>query len=783
MKRPDIPGLPSRSDAERMFEISVDLLSLCGVDGYFKRVNPAFERTLGYSAEELLASPFWEFIHPDDRAASESEVAKTAAGAPCTSFENRYRCKDGSYRLLSWRSSVPDAQGICYAVARDITDQRNAEIALRKAEDSLRQTEQQFWTAFELSGVGMAIGDETGRFVRVNRVLCEMLGYSEAELLGLSAKEITYPGDPVALRQAAAASRPALIEKRFLHKSGRPVWTSVSIAAVPNGSDGLAHQVGIVSDITERKETEAALRRSDAEMRDLVGELKASEKRHRLLFQRHPFPMWLFDVETMAILEANDAAISNYGYSEAEFLTMRVSDLLAGVEAPQIIALRSAAGGGRNHVGPHSHRRKDGTLITVEVVSEDAEVEGRPARLVLARDVTDHEILEGQLRQAQKMEAVGQLAGGIAHDFNNLLTAIRGYSDILMESLAPNDTRREDVGEISKAAERASGLTRQLLAFSRKQILQPRVVNINEVVAGLSSMLRRLIGEDIEMLTRTAPAVGQVAADVGQLEQVLVNLAVNARDAMPKGGRLTLETADVELDDQYGSRHGATVPAGPYVMLAVSDTGIGMDRETRARVFEPFFTTKETGKGTGLGLSTVYGIVKQSGGFVWVYSEPGQGTTFKIYLPRLTSDARSVAPIPELTPESSGNETILLVEDEETVRNLATRILRKQGYTVLSARHGREAEGIAGEYRHDIHLVITDVVMPEMGGRDLAASLGALRPDVPILYVSGYTDDEIIRRGVLEPTMAFIEKPFTANALLRKVREMLDSRPRMSSAQ
>ncbi|MFL5462510.1 MAG: PAS domain S-box protein [Gemmatimonadaceae bacterium] len=637
----------SQSDADRLFEISVDLLCLCGVDGYFKRVNPAFERTLGYSAQELLAVPYWDFIHPDDNCASEVEAAKTAAGAACVSFENRYRCRDGSYRWLSWRSSVPDARGICYAVARDITNERNAELALRQ---------------------------------------------------------------------------------------------------------------------------------SEADMRALVEELRASEKRQRLLFERNPFPMWLFDAETMAILQANEAAISDYGYSQAEFLKMSVADLLAGDEAPQIIALRSPAGGGRNHVGPHSHRRKDGTLITVEVVSEDAEVDGRPARLVLARDVTDHEVLEGQLRQAQKMEAVGQLAGGIAHDFNNLLTAIRGYSDILMESLAANDSRREDVAEISKAAERASGLTRQLLAFSRKQILQPRVVNLNDVVTGLGSMLRRLIGEDIEMITRTGQLEGQVAADVGQLEQVLVNLAVNARDAMPKGGTLTLETADVQLDEHYGARQGATVPAGPYVMLAVSDTGIGMDRDTRARVFEPFFTTKEVGKGTGLGLSTVYGIVKQSGGFVWVYSEPGHGTTFKIYLPRVAAGASAVAPVAEVARENRGSETILLVEDEETVRNLATRILRKQGYTVLSARHGREAEGIAGEYSHDIHLVITDVVMPEMGGRDLASALGALRPDVPILYVSGYTDDEIIRRGMLEPTMAFIEKPFTANALLRKVRELLDSR-------
>lgn len=371
------------------------------------------------------------------------------------------------------------------------------------------------------------------------------------------------------------------------------------------------------------------------------------------------------------------------------------------------------------------------------------------------------------------MEAVGRLAGGVAHDFNNLLTAISGHAQILLEDLPADDPARADIEEISRAADRAADLTRQLLAFSRKQMLRPQVLDPNALIGEIQKMLRRLIGEDIELITRLAPDLGAVRADPGQLEQVIMNLAVNARDAMPTGGRLLIETRNVELGED-DARRLAPLQPGPHVVLIVSDTGAGMDESTRERIFEPFFTTKEKGKGTGLGLSTVYGIVQQSGGHIWVYSEPGQGTTFKIYLPRV--DARpEAAPAPsDADGAHNGREVVLLVEDEDAVRSLARRILEKRGYTVLTARTGPEALRIAERHDGPIHLILTDVVMPEMSGRELAERIAPTRPDARTLFMSGYTEDDVLRRGVLNEGAAFLEKPFTPSALAQKVREVLD---------
>mgnify|MGYP001564370403 CR=1 FL=1 len=379
---------------------------------------------------------------------------------------------------------------------------------------------------------------------------------------------------------------------------------------------------------------------------------------------------------------------------------------------------------------------------------------------------------EQQLRQAQKMEAVGRLAGGVAHDFNNLLTIITGYSQILLTRLAPDDPARAELAEIKEAGDRAVALTGQLLAFSRKQVVQPKVLDLNAVVTNLDRMLQRLIGEDILLATALAPSVGRVKADPGQIEQIIMNLAVNARDAMPRGGKLTFETADVELDDTYAN-HMVAVQPGSYVMLAVSDTGCGMDADTQAHIFEPFFTTKEQGKGTGLGLSTVYGIVKQSDGYIWCYSEVGQGTTFKIYLPR-TAEPTAVRP-PDTTAADlpHGSETVLVVEDEQGVRTLAEFLLRRSGYTVLQAQSGAEALALAGQHMETIHLLLTDVIMPGMSGRELAERLAGDRPGIKTLFMSGYTDDTIVRHGVLQAETAFITKPFTFDALLHKVRATL----------
>ena len=392
----------------------------------------------------------------------------------------------------------------------------------------------------------------------------------------------------------------------------------------------------------------------------------------------------------------------------------------------------------------------------------------------IATDITERKSLEAQLRQSQKMEAIGQLAGGIAHDFNNLLTVINGYSELVLLSLPVEHPHCATFEQIRQAGEKASRLIRQLMAFSRQQVLQPKVLDLNAVVANIDTMLQRVIGEDIDLLTILSPGLASVKADPGQIEQVLMNLVLNARDAMPNGGRLTIETADVVLDTDYARTHVAVNP-GRYVMLAVSDNGCGMDAETQARIFEPFFTTKDLGKGTGLGLSTVYGIVKQSGGNIGVYSEPGRGTTFRIYLPRIRKAPETVEPEEAREPLPRGSETILLVEDEAGVRTLAKTILQIQGYTVLDAAQGKDAFLLSGQHEGLIHLMVTDMVMPEMNGREVADRLKPLRPNMKVLFMSGFTDKALVHNGELDPGIAFLQKPFTPQTLARKVREVLDS--------
>ena len=395
---------------------------------------------------------------------------------------------------------------------------------------------------------------------------------------------------------------------------------------------------------------------------------------------------------------------------------------------------------------------------------------------LFAEDVTERRALEQQLRQAQKMEAVGRLAGGIAHDFNNLLTVISGYSEFLLERIGADPALRGPAQEIANAAERATALTRQLLAFSRKQMLAPKVLDLNGVVAENLKMLTRLIGEDIDLVMVPGPDIGAVKADPGQIEQVIMNLAVNARDAMPHGGKLTIETANVTLDDNYARFH-APVKPGDYVMLAISDTGMGMDAETQAHIFEPFFTTKGL-KGTGLGLSTVYGIVKQSGGYIWVYSEAGKGTSFKIYLPRVSATGEALAAQPALAASeqpSPGHETILLVEDEENLRRLARQSLENQGYNVIDAADGAAAIQISQAHQGPIHLLLTDVIMPGMNGRELANQVSPTRPEMRVLYMSGYTENHIGHNGTLDEGITLLQKPFTLPALKAKVREVLDT--------
>jgi len=422
-------------------------------------------------------------------------------------------------------------------------------------------------------------------------------------------------------------------------------------------------------------------------------------------------------------------------------------------------------------------RHVDGAWIDLEAVGNNRLADPSVVGIVVnARNLTERRRLEAQLRQSQKMEAIGNLAGGIAHDFNNLLTIIIGHTHLMLQRLGADRPGREEWELIRDTADRGAALIRQLLVFSRQQVVQPVVLDLNSVVEGIGGLLQRLLGEHIELLMAPAPDLGRVRADPGHIEQVIVNLAVNARDAMPDGGRLTIETANVELDAEYARRHvGASV--GPHVMLAVSDTGSGMDADTQSRMFEPFFTTKEPGKGTGLGLSTVYGIVQQCGGTVWVYSEVGHGTTFKIYLPCIETTAGVAAPSAPAGAVEGGSETVLVVEDEDKVRELVSEILTLYGYTVLMASTAGEALLVSEHHEGPIHLLVTDLIMPTMSGRELARRIATRRPETRALYLSGYTGDTIVRHGMLEADMAFLQKPFTVDGLTRKVREMLDGRP------
>src|SRR6266576_2538845 len=502
-------------------------------------------------------------------------------------------------------------------------------------------------------------------------------------------------------------------------------------------------------------------------------QLHESERKYRLLFETNPEPMFVYDFETLRILAVNGAAVARYGHTEAEFLQLTLRDIRPPEEQARLeeeLAQRSDDGAVRAGV---RHWTKQGKRFDVDLVARPLEFAGRRARLVLARDVSAQRHLEEQLRQSQKMEAVGQLAGGIAHDFNNLLTAILGSTQLLLHNTSPGDPRREDAEEIRHAGLRAAELTRQLLAFSRRQVLAPKVLDLNAVVANMDRMLRRLLGEDVMFVTSLDPAAGTVNADPGQLEQVLLNLAVNARDAMPAGGRLSIETTRTTLHaEQVERRH--RMPPGDYVCLAVADTGVGMDDGTQAHLFEPFFTTKEVGKGTGLGLATVYGIVKQSGGYIWVYSEAGHGTTVKIYLPRVPGVAESPVPAPEPQQVRGGDETVLLVEDAAPVRTLARRSLEARGYRVLEAADGPSALQLSARHLDGIDILVTDVVMPGMSGRELAERLAPERPSMKVLYTSGYTDDAMVRQGVLSAGVAFLQKPFVPDSLARKVREVLD---------
>jgi len=619
-------------------ENSADAIALLDRDGTILFVTESVERLSGFGADVVIGTNSFEQIHPEDEAKARTAFEECLR-QPGNRVSVEYRaCQiDGAWQHREAvgvnRLDDPAIRAVVVTY-RDITDRKRTERALA-------ESERVFALTFDEAPIGIAHTSLRGRWLRVNRRLCELLGYSPEELMATSFIAMTHPED------------------------------------VERDTRGLAQ---LLAGATTKYE---------------------SEKRYR--------------------------------HKEGHFVSAKLTAVLH----------RDPAGAANFFIS------------TVE-------------------DVTDRVRLEVQLRQGQKMEAVGRLAGGIAHDFNNLLTVILGYSDLVLRELAPEAPLRSDVEEIRHAGRSAAALTRQLLAFSRKQILQPQIVDLNDVVMRMNALLRRLIGEDIELRIRLGIPLDRVSVDPSQIEQIVLNLALNARDAMPQGGSLTVETANWELDAHWVAQH-PDASEGRHVMLAISDTGVGMDRTVQTHLFEPFFTTKERGKGTGLGLATVYGIVKQSGGSIFVYSEPEHGTTFKIFLPR----TEQAADLPEVARSRvepvGGTETILLVEDQPEVRAVIRNALARHGYVVLDAAGGPEALAMLEKFDGEVHLLLTDVVMPGMSGRALADWLLVSRPSLRVLYTSGYTDDTIVHHGVLEAGIAFIQKPFTPSVLLKRVRDILDA--------
>jgi two-component system cell cycle sensor histidine kinase/response regulator CckA len=724
--------------------------------GRFLRVNQAFCQLLGCTEPDLLAKGLDEITHPDDREKSRESLKRMLSGeANSADFEKRYLRQDGQPVWVFVRTFLlrdANHQPVHFIThILDITERK-------RAEEGLKHTLAWYEAIFEGSRDAIFISDADSRFIAVNQAACELTGYSKQELLGMRIPDLHEVADLEAYEKyhdRIMVGVEIVDEAKILRKDGRKVDTEFNNRRIVINEVPFIHSVA--RDITE-------LKRSEEELQKLYSAVEQS-------------PDSIVITDTLGNIEyVNPKFTEITGYSSAEALGQNPRILKSGELSPEKYKeLWETITSGHDWRGEFHNKKKNGELYwEYATISPIKNTQGVITHfLAIKEDLSVRKSLEEQLRQSQKMEAIGRLAGGVAHDFNNLLTAILGYSELMETKLKANDPLYSNVREIRHAGERAATLVRQLLAFSRKQVLQPKVLNLNQVVGELDKMLRRLIGEDIDLVTRLDPQVGQIRADVGQVEQVVVNLAVNSRDAMPKGGKLTIETANVELDENYAGDHVGVQP-GPYVMLSVSDTGCGMDSAVRSRIFEPFFTTKETGKGTGLGLSTVYGIANQSGGSISVYSEPGEGTTFKIYLPRVDEPVELAARYPRGTEALRGTETILIVEDDVLVRKLATETLSKSGYQVLEAFHGEEALRICRTHEGTIHLLLTDVIMPGLTGRELAGRIEPLFAKVKVLYMSGYTDNAILHQGRLDPEMSFLQKPFTPSILLQKVREVLD---------
>jgi PAS domain S-box-containing protein len=739
-----------------MVHSSPDAITLRSLpDRRYLEVNEGFTRLTGYTVPEVLGKTpaelgLWVEDQPHQTTLQMVETKGQIQGE-----EFRFRTKTGDIRYgrVSAVRVTINGQPCMLSVTHDITDRKRAEAAVS-----------QLALIVESSDDAIVGESLDGKIISWNAGAERIYGYAANEVLGRSISILIPPEQPDELAEILERlkrdERIQHYEAVRVRKDGRRINVSVSISPLKDAEGKIIGASAIARDVTERKSVEAQLLRSEAQFRSLV----------------HDAPYGIYRVTSEGqLLHVNPALVTMLGYDSDEQL-MRLNMEKEVYRDPQAR---------RRFIKEHAHegdfraieaewRRKDGKFITVRLTGHPVlEKDNSIAYFeVFAEDITERRTLERQLLQAQKMEAIGRLAGGIAHDFNNLLSVILGHSDLLEQHVGTNGRFRKSVEATRSAAERAAALTMQLLAFSRKQMIEPTVIDLNKSVLEIQKMLHRVIGEDIELAIRLQPDLALIKADSGQLSQVLMNLAVNSRDGMPSGGKLAIETANVDLDATYVRQHLGAKP-GRFVMLAVSDTGIGMDSDTLSHIFEPFFTTKDPGKGTGLGLSMVYGIIKQNNGYIMAYSEPDRGTTFKIYFP---CTAESLPAPREADKEiPGGSETILVVEDEVALRELTCVLLQEAGYTVLESSSVEDAIATGKDSHRKIDLLLTDIVMPRLDGRELANQLLVLRPSLRILYMSGYTDDVIVHRGVLSQGAMLVQKPFTKNTLLRKVRETLNS--------
>ncbi len=731
----------------------------------FLAVNEAAIKHYGYSREEFLTMTIKEIRPPEDVPAF-IKYLYAVSGEVRKGNIVKHLKKDGSLidvEVTSHMSLVFAGGKARIVLVHDVTERM-------RAEKVLVEWKNRYEAAINASGQILYDWDPVTNEVTFGGNFQDVLGYTEEEMEGGLAHwiELIHEEDVEAfnheIRRVIETHEPLYLKYRVKRKDDSYIFVEDRGYFFVNAQGMLASMVGFIVDITDRVKAEEAL--------------KQAEKRYRSIFENavegifqstpggrftviNPAMVKMFGFESEDDLMTNRTDIATQHYVDptrrAELQHLLARDgIVVGFECEVYRKDRTKIWTREN---TRAIRDKNGTILYYEGSIED---------------ISEKKLLESQLFLSQKLEGIGRLAGGIAHDFNNLLTAIIGYSVISLGKLHEADPLYYNITEIRKAADRAASLTRQLLAFSRKQILQLRILNLNDIVLDIDKMLHRLMGADIELHSALSTELGNVKADPGQIEQVIMNLAINAGDAMPNGGKLTIETANVYLDKEYANQHIAVIP-GHYVLLAVSDTGTGMDAETQSNIFEPFFTTKELGKGTGLGLSTVYGIVKQSGGNIWVYSEVGEGTTFKIYLPRVDEEAEQLRQVISKQEMPKGTETVLIAEDDESVRKLARVVLETSGYKVLEANNGGVALSICEQYKETIHLLLTDVVMPEMSGTELVKRLTKTHPKIRVLYMSGYTDNAIVHRGILKEGMTYIQKPFAPGDLAKKVREILDA--------